>query len=126
MPSSTRTALTGTNVAIVVGTLTRPAEHRPLPSGQHVIVLDLTVRLPGGPAESVPVAWPDGATAATGWPVGTEVLVVGRVRRRFFRAGGVTQSRTEVVATDATLTRRAASARKVVQRALDDLVPISA
>jgi single-strand DNA-binding protein len=27
-----------------------------------------------------------------------DVVVVGRVRRRFFRSGGVTQSRTEVVA----------------------------
>jgi len=126
MSSTTHTALTGTNVAILVGTLSRPAEHRTLPSGDHLIVLDLTVRPPEGPAESVPVAWPDGSAAATAWPVGTEVLVVGRVRRRFFRAGGATQSRTEVVATDATLTRRAASARKAVQRALDDLTPISA
>ncbi|MGQ0432182.1 MAG: hypothetical protein ACT452_07225 [Microthrixaceae bacterium] len=126
MPSTTHTALTGTNLALVVGTLTRPAEHRTLPSGDHLIVLDLTVRPAAGPAESVPIAWPDGSSAAVGWPVGTEVLVVGRVRRRFFRAGGVTQSRTEVVATSATPTHRATSARKVLQRALDDLVPISA
>lgn len=125
MSSSTRTPLTGTNIAILVGTLSRPAEHRTLPSGDHLLVLDLSVRPLDGAAESVPVAWPDGASSATGWPVGSEVLVVGRVRRRFFRAGGVTQSRTEVVATQATLTRRAASARKAVRRALDDLVLIS-
>ena len=33
--------------------------------------------------------------------------MVGRVRRRFFRAGGVTQSRTEVVADEVVPTRLA-------------------
>ena len=33
-----------------------------------------------------------------GLEVGSEVVVWGRVRRRFFRVAGLTQSRTEVVA----------------------------
>jgi single-strand DNA-binding protein len=44
-----------------------------------------------------------------------EVIVVGTVRRRFFRAGGATQSRTEVVADRIVPTRRT----KDVQRSLD-------
>ncbi len=62
-------------------------------------MLDVTVRSDEGPAESVPVAWFEAPAAADGGTVGDEVVVVGRVRRRFFRAGGATASRTEVVAT---------------------------
>ncbi|HET7523922.1 MAG TPA: hypothetical protein VFJ79_07250, partial [Acidimicrobiales bacterium] len=47
---------------------------------------------------------------------GVGVVVVGRVRRRFFRSGGVTQSRTEVVASR--VVRAGASAR--VRAALDE------
>jgi len=32
------------------------------------------------------------------WAAGQEILAIGRVRRRFFRVAGSTQSRTEVVA----------------------------
>jgi hypothetical protein len=32
------------------------------------------------------------------WTTGTALEIVGAVQRRFFRAGGVTQSRIEVVA----------------------------
>ncbi|HEX2851537.1 MAG TPA: hypothetical protein VHN98_13335, partial [Acidimicrobiales bacterium] len=41
--------------------------------------------------------WKAPASAAT-LDAGDEVVVVGHVSRRFFRAGGATQSRTEVVA----------------------------
>jgi single-strand DNA-binding protein len=46
----------------------------------------------------VPVAWPDAPDGCLSWEAGLAVVVVGRVRRRFFRAGGATVSRTEVVA----------------------------
>ena len=45
--------------------------------------------------------------------------MTGRTRRRFFRAGGVTQSRTEVVAVTATPTRRTAAARKALRAAIE-------
>jgi single-strand DNA-binding protein len=57
--------------------------------------------------------------AAGRWSTGEEVLVVGRVRRRFFRAGGATQSRTEVAATLAVPTRRAAAAAKALEAAVE-------
>lgn len=47
----------------------------------------------GGP---VPVVWLGAVDPA--WVAGTELSVVGSVRRRYFRAGGVTQSRVEVAA----------------------------
>ena len=49
---------------------------------------------------SVPAAWFDPPPGAV-FEQGDEVVVAGIVKRRFFRAGGATQSRTEVVVADA-------------------------
>ncbi len=104
-PSEDRLAVTraqpaGTsfNIVTVLGRLARPAEERLLPSGDRLVHLELTVTRPGERAESVPVVWFDPPASALELDVDTEVVVVGRVRRRFFRTGGSTQSRTEVVA----------------------------
>ena len=48
--------------------------------------------------QSVPVAWFDPPPTVAGLEAGAELVVIGSVRRRFFHAGGTTQSRTEVVA----------------------------
>lgn len=117
--SSTTVPAAGTNLSILVGVLSRDPDLRTLPSGDQVLSLELTVRSTGAPAESVPVAWVGAPPSAAGWEAGVELLVVGRVRRRFFRAGGSTQSRTEVVATTAVPTRRAAAASKALRSALD-------
>jgi hypothetical protein len=68
----------------------------------------------------VPVTWSGPAGTAPGLDAdtGDAVVAVGRVRRRFFRAGGVTQSRTEVVAASVVLPRTAGRARSGVERAL--------
>ena len=88
------------NVVAIRGRLSRPAEERVLPtSGDRLVGLDLTVRREEAEkAESVPVVWYDPPAAAATWDAGDEVVVVGHVARRFFKAGGSTQSRTEVVA----------------------------
>lgn len=87
------------NVVAIRGRLSRPAEERVLPTGDRIVGVDLTVRREGAEkAESVPVVWRDPPAAAAGLDAGDEVVVVGHVARRFFRAGGLTQSRTEVVA----------------------------
>lgn len=86
------------NVVALEGRLARPAEQRILPSGSHVVSIELTVRRDEGPAETVPVSWPEGPAWASALDTDAGIVVVGRVRRRFFRAGGATQSRTEVVA----------------------------
>jgi single-strand DNA-binding protein len=81
----------------VIGRLSRDPERRELPSGDCVLTLDVSTRPVDGPSESVPVAWydpPDRPALAAG----DAVVVLGRTRRRFFRAGGATASRTEVVA----------------------------
>lgn len=85
------------NVVVLEGELARPAEQRVLPSGSQVLSLELTVRREGAAAETVPLSWPEAPAWASGLDAGARIVVTGRVRRRFFRAGGSTQSRTEVV-----------------------------
>lgn len=119
---STTTIPAGINLTVLVGTLSRPAELRSLPSGDAVLGLELTVRAGGSPTESVPVSWFDPPPGAARWGEGEELLVVGRTRRRWFRAGGATQSRTEVVATTAIPVRRAAAARKALRAAIDPVL----
>lgn len=88
------------NMVFLRGRLSRPAEVRVLDSGTTVVNYEVTVARDGAPKESVPVIWqdPPAKALAGDYGEGDEVVVLGRVRRRFFRAGGGTQSRTEVVA----------------------------
>jgi single-stranded DNA-binding protein len=112
----------GTNLTVLVGTLTSAPELRPLPSGSIVTTLQVTVQREGAKAETVPVAWFDAPTPAATWAPGDEVLVTGRTVRRFFRAAGRTQSRTEVVAATVVPTRRVAAARRALTTALAPLL----
>ena len=86
-----------TNVVVLQGRLSRPAARRVLPSGDQVVAYEVTTRDPEGRADNVPVVWP-GAPNGSEWDEGQVVVVAGRVRRRYYRAAGSTQSRTEVVA----------------------------
>lgn len=107
------------NMVILRGVLSRPAEVRELRSGDVLVHYEVTVPgRDGGPAESVPVVWFTPPTGARALDADTEVAVVGRVKRRFFRAGGTTQSRTEVVADKVIPVRRAKAAERAVAGAL--------
>lgn len=108
----------GLNVVVVRGHLSRPPEERELPSGDRQLGLEVTVRPVDGKAESVPVVWVAAPASASHWQAGAGVVVVGRVRRRFFRSGGSTQSRTEVVADTVVPTRHAKKAAAAIDRAL--------
>ncbi len=83
------------NVVILKGRLSSEPTVRELASGSVLMSLELTTRVEEV-ASSVPLVWfdPPAKVAVAG---GDEVSVVGTVRRRFYRAGGSTQSRTEVV-----------------------------
>jgi single-strand DNA-binding protein len=106
-----------TNVALLIGRLARPAEPRDLPSGDRLVQYEVTIPSETGRAESVPVVWFDAPAAAEDYDVDEKVVIVGRVRRRFFQAGGRTQSRTEVVAEAVVPTRQAKRAQAAVDRA---------
>jgi single-strand DNA-binding protein len=106
------------NVVAVVGRLARPAETRELPSGDRLVAYEVSVARAGERAEVVPVVWVGAPAAAADLDVDEVVIAVGRVRRRFFRAGGVTQSRTEVVAEAVVPVRHAKRARAALEGAL--------
>ena len=109
------------NLVLLIGVLARPAQDLELPSGDRLVALEVTVRRPDGPAEPVPVQWSAPPAWASTLDAGAEVAVMGRVRRRFFRAGGVTQSRTEVVATRVVRTSSRAKVRALMEEAIDRL-----
>lgn len=114
------------NLAVISGELPNDPQLRDLPSGGVVVQFDVTTRLStGGRAvnATVPVAWNDPTPAQLRALVaGTDVLVVGTVRRRFFRVGGATQSRTEVVADVVIPTRRRTQVARALRTAADRLL----
>ena len=83
------------NLVVLRGTLSSEPVDRQLASGSTVWSLEVTSRTADGVC-SAPVAWVD-PPHPPHVGSGDEVVVIGQVRRRFFRAGGATQSRTEVV-----------------------------
>jgi single-strand DNA-binding protein len=105
------------NVVVLIGRLARPAESRELPSGDRLVAYEVTVDRPGERAETVPVVWMDAPVSAVDHDVDERMVVVGRVRRRFFRAGGSTQSRTEVVAEAVVNARHARRVAAALERA---------
>ena len=110
------------NLALVRGGVVSAPTMRDLPSGGVAVQFDVSTVVANRDRHatvSVPVAWIDptpGDLACV--QQGAEIMVVGTVRRRFFRVGGATQSRTEVVADTVIPTRR----RKQVAAALQSIV----
>jgi single-strand DNA-binding protein len=107
------------NVVVLRGRLSRPAEARTLPSGDVIVAYEVTMPRTGPRAETAPVVWFDPPASASALDVDTDVVVVGRVRRRFYRAGGATRSATEVVADAVVPARQVRRAQKAVDAALD-------
>mgnify|MGYP001313233080 CR=1 FL=1 len=105
------------NIVVLEGSLSRPPAIRDLPSGDRLVTYEVTVRTPGQAAESVPVVWPAAPARAAELPVGETVVVVGRVRRRFFRTPAGTGSRTEVVAESVIPARHRKRARAATEAA---------
>ncbi len=116
-PSTDRPHRAHCNLAVVCGALSSDPVVRELPSGDVVHTYEVTVRSPDGPADTIPVAR-FGGRRQPSLRAGDEVVVTGRVRRRFFRAGGTTASRTEVVADAVIPARQQSRARAAVERAL--------
>lgn len=98
------------NIVILVGRLSSPPRRSELPSGDQRWAFDLSCE--SDPASPVPAASVAGESVTLSVPVavnvpitgierfdtGSQLVVTGVVRRRFYRVGGATQSRTEVVA----------------------------
>lgn len=98
------------NIVVLVGHLSSPPRLTELPSGDQRWAFELSCSsdpaspIPSASAAgesvvlSVPVAVAVPVTGIQRFDTGTELVIAGVVRRRFYRVGGVTQSRTEVVA----------------------------
>ena len=114
-----------TNVAVLIGRLARPAEPRDLPSGDRLVQYEVTIPSETGRAEGVPVVWYDAPASAEDYDIDEKVVVVGRVRRRFFQAGGRTQSRTEVVADSVIPARQGKRALAAMEKARLALIAAS-
>ncbi len=109
------------NLAVISGAMTNEPVCRELPDGATVAQFDVstTVDRDGRPAQvSVPVSWREPTAAAlSALAVGVDVVVVGRVERRFFRSSGATQSRTELVAERCLPARRTKTVRSLLAAA---------
>jgi len=86
------------NLAVLAGTLVKAAEPRLLPDGSTIWELEISIRPEGRAASTVPVSWAPANVDPAAWAPGEPLVVVGAVRRRFYRAGGATVSRTDVLA----------------------------
>jgi single-strand DNA-binding protein len=102
------------NVVVLRGVLAAEPRRRELPSGSVIAQFDFTTRDEGG-TQTVPVAWFDPPSWSAELEPGSELLVIGSVRRRFFRAAGGTQSRTEVVVEKVVPARRGRDTRRAVE-----------
>ena len=104
------------DLAVVIGRLSRDPARTELPSGSTMLRYEVTVRHAEG-TDTVPVAWLD-PRRPPAVQAGDRVTVVGRVHRRFFRAGGATRSATEVRAASVTRAGRNARALAVLEAAI--------
>ncbi len=116
------------NLVVLIGPITGAPEERSVGDGR-ALQFDVATTVCAAGDRSrrvdVPVNWldPPAADAAVLVP-GLEVLVVGTVRRRFFRSGGVTTSRTEVVPDRVVPARRRASVRSALAAVAARLQPV--
>jgi single-strand DNA-binding protein len=121
------------NVVVLVGRLSSPPRRTELPSGDQRWAFELSCV--SDPESPVPAASTAGESVTLSVPIsvvapcagvdrfdtGTELVVTGVVRRRFYRAGGITQSRTEVVAQSVIEVTARRSADKALATALRSL-----
>jgi single-strand DNA-binding protein len=117
--------LTTVNLVVLRGVASGPPEVRTLTSGLRVATLSVRVHALDPGATSVPVAVREPAAWVEDLDEGDSVVVVGALRRRFFRtAAGATGARVEVearVVGKGTDRRRLEAARRRAESELDGL-----
>jgi hypothetical protein len=123
MPKSETPGAVALNLAVVRGEVSSPPDVRVLPSDAVLVQLQVTTRLERETLSTPIAVWNPAAWVQELEP-GTEIVVVGRVRRRFFRAAGATASRVELEAdlvAKASDRRRVRAALRKVNAALETL-----
>jgi single-strand DNA-binding protein len=109
------------NLAVVCGHLSRAPEEVALASGDVLVRYEVTVPQADQRADTVPVVAVSPPAHARDLEPGTQVVVVGRTRRRFWSAGGATRSQVEVLATTVVAARRRAGATRALDGAVATL-----
>jgi hypothetical protein len=102
------------NVVVVRGQLREDPQPWTTRAGEVLWSFDLT-RGTGAEREVVPVTWPDARAASL--VAGDEVVVRGRVRKRFLGGAGAARPRTDVVAEQVVPARRARQVAKLLEAA---------
>jgi hypothetical protein len=97
------------NVVVIRGVVLNTPVERVLGSGEYATSFDVVTESDEGRL-TVPVNWV--TTVKTLLQEGEDVMVSGSVRRRFYRAGGSVQSRTEVLAKQVLNMRRKVAVKK--------------
>jgi single-strand DNA-binding protein len=106
------------NLVMLAGTIVNEPVPRDLAGGARLLSFDVATVTASGHRAQVPVAWFDPPLQPPSLAVGTEVVVTGEVRRRFFVTAGATASRTEVVADAVVPKRQAKKAAAAITQAL--------
>lgn len=104
------------NVVVVQGVLKTEPVERTLPAGNTVMDWNVSVETDGA-KQSVPVQWNEPSKAVQRLGEGDAVVLLGTVRQRFFRAGGSTVSRTEVVGEAVAKPTQRVAVGKILDRA---------
>lgn len=109
-----------TNLAVVIGTLSRVPEEVPLASGDLLVRYEVTVPHEDQRADTVPVV----AVNPKHPPLSASqrVFVVGKTRRRFWSAGGATRSQVEVLAASVMPLHDGHGTNRAAVAALDDVL----
>jgi len=108
------------NIVLIEGHLSSAPRRRDLPSGSALHSYEVSTS-DGGVTRSVPVVWLDPVRPPS-LSTGDHVVVVGSIRRRFFRAGGAVASRTEVEA-ELVVRPGSARARRACAEAVASVIP---
>jgi hypothetical protein len=109
------------NIAVVMGTVTRDAQSRMLPSGDELMSFDVSVRREGERTEVVPIVWIDRSDKLRDLSTDDNVVIFGRIRKRFYQTGAGLQSRTEVVADRVSTSKSRRSVASMFREIRDEL-----
>lgn len=108
------------NVVVLQGTLSSEPVEVTLPSGTNIMNWDVTTETSDG-KRSVPVQWAEPTKRIRDFGKGDDVVVLGTVRRRFFRSGGSTAARTEVLASLVAKPTQSVAVSRLLERARSNL-----
>ncbi|MFT7598517.1 MAG: hypothetical protein ACI8TP_001438 [Acidimicrobiales bacterium] len=84
------------NWVVLAGEVRATPQQKVLPSGDHLMSFDLRVPSSEGPRQSIPVSWIGKATKVPRIEGGADVVVIGEIRRRFYRGASGLASRIDV------------------------------